>query len=237
MTSSVGDARHCERAEVTGLLISWQPANGNGCEQQWSQAYARGCISLQTGRQSDDCIGGPRLHLRADSLPSIPFPFRGAAAVKQTIMATMAHPSSFSMPAVWPRISSHGHDVPTPLPLGGPPPEVLVSPEHLAAYAANCKRTLHYTVNGTLLAKRDHILQRVRSQQFRRHFTCSGRLETLTSSLRVELHTSWTLHLTGNSKSVELNFDGLAFSLTLPLCTRRSGASAVKCRKLCTSRG
>jgi len=35
------------------------------------------------------------------------------------------------------------------LPLGGPPPEVLVSPEHMAAYAANCRRTLHYSVNGT----------------------------------------------------------------------------------------
>ena len=34
------------------------------------------------------------------------------------------------------------------LPLGGPPPEVLVSPEHMAAYAANCRRTLHYSVNG-----------------------------------------------------------------------------------------
>lgn len=49
----------------------------------------------------------------------------------------------------------------SPLPLVGPPPEVLVSPEHLEAYAANCKRTLHYTVNGTLLAKRDHILHRI----------------------------------------------------------------------------
>jgi hypothetical protein len=35
-----------------------------------------------------------------------------------------------------------------PLPLGGPPPEVMVSPEHMAAYAANCRRTLHYSVNG-----------------------------------------------------------------------------------------
>ena len=48
-----------------------------------------------------------------------------------------------------------------PLPLGGPPPEVLVSPEHMTAYAANCKRTLHYAVNGTLLAKRDHILHQM----------------------------------------------------------------------------
>ena len=47
------------------------------------------------------------------------------------------------------------------LPLGGPPPEVLVSPEHMAAYAANCRRTLHYAVNGTLLAKRDHILHQM----------------------------------------------------------------------------
>jgi hypothetical protein len=34
-----------------------------------------------------------------------------------------------------------------PLPLGGPPPEVLVSPEHMHAYAANCRRTLHYAVS------------------------------------------------------------------------------------------
>jgi hypothetical protein len=47
------------------------------------------------------------------------------------------------------------------LPLGGPPPEVLVSPEHMHAYAANCRRTLHYAVNGTLLAKRDHILHQI----------------------------------------------------------------------------
>ena len=48
-----------------------------------------------------------------------------------------------------------------PLPKGGPPPEVLVSPEHMCAYAANCKRTLHYAVNGMLLAKRDHILHHI----------------------------------------------------------------------------
>ena len=53
--------------------------------------------------------------------------------------------------------SSYGY----PLPLGGPPPEVLVSPEHMHAYAANCRRTLHYSVNGTLLAKRDHILHQM----------------------------------------------------------------------------
>ena len=47
------------------------------------------------------------------------------------------------------------------MPLGGPPPEVLVSPEHMAAYAANCRRTLHYAVNGTLLAKRDHIQHQI----------------------------------------------------------------------------
>ena len=47
------------------------------------------------------------------------------------------------------------------LPLGGLPPEVLVSPEHMSAYAANCRRTLHYAVNGTLLAKRDHILHQM----------------------------------------------------------------------------
>ena len=47
------------------------------------------------------------------------------------------------------------------MPLGGPPPEVLVAPEHMAAYAANCRRTLHYSVNGTLLAKRDHILHQI----------------------------------------------------------------------------
>lgn len=36
-----------------------------------------------------------------------------------------------------------------------------MSPEHMQAYAANCRRTLHYSVNGTLLAKRDHILHQM----------------------------------------------------------------------------
>ena len=39
-----------------------------------------------------------------------------------------------------------------------PPFDVSPFPEHMHAYAANCKRTLHYQVNGPLLAKRDRLL-------------------------------------------------------------------------------
>jgi len=58
---------------------------------------------------------------------------------------------------------SYFFDIPPsqPLPKGIPAPEVLVSPDHTCAYAANCKRTLHYVVNGMLLAKRDHILHHI----------------------------------------------------------------------------
>ena len=58
---------------------------------------------------------------------------------------------------------SYFFDIPPsqPLPKGVPAPEVLVSPDHTCAYAANCKRTLHYVVNDMLLAKRDHILHHI----------------------------------------------------------------------------
>ena len=104
-------------------------------------------LSVEAVDAFDARRAGAQFDARARRLP-IEMEFRGVP------LAPEANPPA-------PDATAFAHPPMPPLPLGGPPPEVLVSPEHMTAYAANCKRTLHYAVNGTLLAKRDHILHQM----------------------------------------------------------------------------
>ena len=74
------------------------------------------------------------------------------AAVRGVPLAPEARYRAFAHPEIF------SEDVRRPPDAGAPPADVSAFPEHMHAYAANCKRTLHYAVHGTLLAKRDRLL-------------------------------------------------------------------------------
>ena len=74
------------------------------------------------------------------------------AAVRGVPLAPEARYRAFAHPEIF------SEDVRGPPDAGAPPADVSAFPEHMHAYAANCKRTLHYAVHGTLLAKRDRLL-------------------------------------------------------------------------------
>ena len=74
------------------------------------------------------------------------------AAVRGVPLAPEARYRAFAHPEIL------SEDVRRPPDAGAPPADVSAFPEHMHAYAANCKRTLHYAVHGTLLAKRDRLL-------------------------------------------------------------------------------
>ena len=62
------------------------------------------------------------------------------AAVRGVPLAPEARYRAFAHPEIF------SEDVRGPPDAGAPPADVSAFPEHMHAYAANCKRTLHYAV-------------------------------------------------------------------------------------------